>query len=156
MIPHHALLSLTQDFACACSLSAGKCQAGIGKMSFCVWQSSSSIWRSLVSQGAAKKRGFCQFLWLRWKTEANFQRVSVDATLSSRLISLFELDKHNLTSAGISLPAKPTYWTTSFCVCTWPRFGSHACGTMKKCIKDLSHERIHPHSSTLKIFLVQS
>lgn len=154
-IPLHALLSLTHDLASLCLQSAGKCQAGIGKTSFSVPDSLIVAYGSPLFQKESLRRIFCKFLWLKGKRGANFQSVSADVPSNSWLASLFGLDKRNLISAGISLPAKPTYSIISFRVCAWPQFGSRAYGTTKKYIKDLSREPIHPCSNALG-FLVQS
>lgn len=110
------------DFASTYSQSAGKCQAGIGKMSFYIPDSVIVAYGALLIHKESPRSIFCQFLWLKWKTEANFQSVSAHVPLNSWLVSLFGFDKHNLISAGISLPAQPTYCTISFCVCARPQF----------------------------------
>lgn len=55
------------------------------------WQSSNSTWFPFVSQGITEKYYIfcCQFLWLMWKTEADFQSVSTD--VSSMTVPLFGL-----------------------------------------------------------------
>lgn len=67
------------------------------------WQSSNSTWFPFVSQGITEKYYIfcCQFLWLMWKTEADFQSVSTD--VSSMTVPLFGLEKRNLLNESTSL-----------------------------------------------------